>query len=413
MTIPVGCPNGMDRFRGKNMAISLRSDADGRPAVGPGSVAPPAALEPIAGYKLLKRIGRGAFGEVWKAEAPGGVLKAVKLVHGTLRSGIGDEALILQELKSLDAVKKVRHPYILSLDRYDLIDGQLVIIMELADCSLWDRYQSCLVRGRGIPRNELLAYLAEAAEALDVMNLRYRLQHSDIKPQNLFLVHHHIKVADFGLVKDLERLQAPGNCCFSPLYAAPELFAGAASSTADQYSLAIVYQELLTGRRPFDGKSPRQLLLQHMQQPPDVSPLPTGDQPAILRALAKNPGQRFASCGDLVQALRRASPERTTNVQASGSVPESVSMEADQANPGEQSEAMPDLREAHAAASAYARRQRSFCQVCPGCGYTGRLPHRFSGLRIRCRACQRTFVAGFSLCGAIHYRSGRVANSHA
>jgi serine/threonine protein kinase len=403
----------MDRLRRKDMAISSPSGADDRLAVGAGSVAPSAVLEPIAGYKLLKRIGRGAFGEVWKAEAPGGVLKAVKLVYGTLRSGVGDEALILQELKSLDAVKKVRHPYILSLDRYDLIDGQLVIIMELADCSLWDRYQSCLVRGPGIPRNELLAYLAEAAEALDVMNLRYRLQHSDIKPQNLFLVHHHIKVADFGLVKDLERLHAPGNCCFSPLYAAPELFAGATSSTADQYSLAIVYQELLTGRRPFDGKSPRQLLFQHLQQPPDVSALPTGDQAAVLRALAKDPGQRFASCGDLVQALRRASAERTTNVQASGRVPESVSIEAAQANPGEPSEARPDLGDAHAAASAYAR-QRSHCQVrCPGCGYTGRLSQRFMGLRIRCRACQAIFLAGSS--GAVdsttHDRSGRVATS--
>src|SRR5277367_6512324 len=119
-------------------------------------ITPSASVEPIAGYKLQKLLGRGAFGEVWKAEAPGGVLKAVKLVHGTLHSGVGDEALILQELKSLDAVKKVRHPYIPSLDRYDIVDGQLVIIMELADCSLWDRYQACLARGPGTPPNKLL-----------------------------------------------------------------------------------------------------------------------------------------------------------------------------------------------------------------------------------------------------------------
>lgn len=130
---------------------------------------------------------------------------------------------MLQEVKSLNAIKGVRHPYILSLDRYDLVDGQLVIIMELADCSLWDRYQQCVQQGRpGIPRSELLRYMAEAAEALDLMNLQHRLQHCDIKPQNLFLMHHHVKVADFGLVKDLGALRAQGNYCFSPLYAAPE-----------------------------------------------------------------------------------------------------------------------------------------------------------------------------------------------
>jgi len=345
---------------------------------------PCAAQEPIAGYRLLKLIGRGAFGEVWKAEAPGGILKAVKLVHGTLRSGVGDEALILQELKSLDAVKKVRHPYILSLDRYDVVDGRLVIIMELADCSLWDRYQACLAHGSGIPRNMLLSYLAEAAEALDLMNLRFRLQHSDIKPQNLFLIHHHIKVADFGLVKDLEGLQAPGNYCFSPLYAAPELFAGGASATSDQYSLAIVYQELLTGRRPFSGKSARELLFQHMQQAPDVSPLPPADRPAILRALAKEPGQRFASCGDLIGALRRASPESTARATAgAGSAP----VTAPAGRP------RPHLEKAGTAAAGYVV-ERGICQVrCPGCGYSGRLPKRFRGRRIQCRVCRSAFVA--------------------
>src|SRR5208337_4498143 len=106
-------------------------------------------------------------------------------------------------------VKTVRHPYILSLERYDVIDGQLIIVMELADRSLWDRFKECRAQGLpGIPRDELLSYMAEAAEALDLMNTQYQLQHLDIKPQNLFLVYQHVKVADFGLVKDLEGKQA-------------------------------------------------------------------------------------------------------------------------------------------------------------------------------------------------------------
>ena len=97
------------------------------------------------------------------------------------------------------------------------------------------------------------------------MNSTYQLQHLDIKPQNLFLVHNHVKVADFGLVKDLEGMQASVTGGVTPVYAAPETFDGWVSRFCDQYSLAIVYQELLTGQRPFTGTNVRQLILQHLQ----------------------------------------------------------------------------------------------------------------------------------------------------
>src|SRR5262245_38924051 len=92
-----------------------------------------AQAEPIPGYKLIDRLGIGGFGEVWKCEAPGGILKAIKFVHGTLHSIGSDESAVQQELRSLNRVKSVRHPYILSLERYDIVDGQLLIVMELAD----------------------------------------------------------------------------------------------------------------------------------------------------------------------------------------------------------------------------------------------------------------------------------------
>jgi serine/threonine protein kinase len=339
--------------------------------------------EPIPGYKLLAPLGKGGFGEVWKAEAPGGLLKAIKLVHGSLRSGHGEEVLVQQELKALTCVRGVRHPYILSMDRFDIIDGQLIIVMELADKCLSDRFNECVGQGMsGIPRDELLRYLDETAEALDLMNIQYKLQHSDIKPQNLFLVHHHIKVADFGLVKDLQGMKAMNNGGFSPLYAAPETFEGWVSAHSDQYSLAIVYQELLTGVRPFDGKNARQLLMQHMQAPPNLAPLPASDREVIGRALAKKPDERFPSCTDLVLALCRsslASPPPATKAPA-------VPAEKPAA-------AAPSTLQGTPPGGASGFYQLTFPAKCSGCGYMGRVPKTFKGRPVKCRECGAVFTA--------------------
>jgi serine/threonine protein kinase len=275
--------------------------------------------EPIPGYKLIERLGGGGFGEVWKAEAPGGLHKAIKFVFGDLGSTDDGSQRAEQELKALSRVKEVRHPYILSLERYDIIDGQLIIVMELAERNLWDRFKECRSQGLpGIPRDELLIYMEETAEALDLMNSTYQLQHLDIKPQNLFLMFQHVKVADFGLVKDLEGMQASVTGGVTPVYAAPETFDGWVSRFCDQYSLAIVYQELLTGQRPFSGNNVRQLILQHLQATPNLSSLPPGDQAVIARALAKVPDQRYPSCREMVRLLRQNSS------QASGEAPASA-----------------------------------------------------------------------------------------
>jgi eukaryotic-like serine/threonine-protein kinase len=267
------------------------------------------SAEPIPGYRLLERLGGGGFGEVWKAEAPGGLHKAIKIIHGDLRgSAVTDHSrLAEQELKALKRVQTIRHPYLLSLERYDVVDGRLVIVMELADCNLWDRFRECRAQGQGgLPRADLLRYMEEAAEVLDMMNNQHQLQHLDIKPQNLFLMYNHVKVADFGLVKDLEGMRAEITGGVTPVYAAPETFDGVVTRFCDQYSLAIVYQELLTGVRPFNGTTLQQLLMQHLQGSPNLTPLPLSDRGPIARALAKKPEDRFPTCLHLVKALQQS-----------------------------------------------------------------------------------------------------------
>jgi serine/threonine protein kinase len=263
-------------------------------------------VELIPGYRLLERLGQGGFGEVWKAEAPGGMLKAIKIIHGSLSNGGRDEAHVIQELKALQRVKTIRHPFVLSLERFDIVDGRLIIVSELADGTLFDRLQECRRQGQpGIPRDELLRYMGETAEALDLMNEQFQLQHLDVKPQNLFLLFNHVKVGDFGLVKDLQGMFAKLSSGVTAVYAAPETFGGVVSRYCDQYNLAIAFQELLTGQLPFNGSTARELMLQHTMGEPDLRALPPGDQRVIARALAKKPEERYPSCLDLVQALCR------------------------------------------------------------------------------------------------------------
>lgn len=271
-----------------------------------------AGSEPMPGYVLVEPLGRGGFGEVWKCEAPGGLLKAIKFVA----AGGKGEAL-RQELGAFEQIKAIRHPFLLTLERAELIDGDLVMVMELADGQLQDRCRDCLDAGLpGIPRDELLGYLADAAEALDVIGDRFGLQHLDVKPANLFLTSGRVKVGDYGLVSSLDVADGVPhgeNRGLTPKYVAPEVLRGSPSPRSDQYSLALVYQELVSGTFPYIARNPQHLMLQHVTARPDLSGLPECDRPVVARALAKKPDERFPSCLAFVRELMAADPGNGVN----------------------------------------------------------------------------------------------------
>ncbi len=268
--------------------------------------------EPLPGYRLISQLGKGGFGEVWKCLAPGGLAKAIKFVTDE-----EDPASLEQEYEAFQNIKGIRHPFLLTLERVELIGHELIMVMELADQNMAQRYEQCRAQGLpGIPRKELLRYMVDASEALDVLSDKHGLQHLDIKPANLFVLGDHIKVGDYGLVsKCLHTIENDGQVVsrgLTPRYVPPEVLDGIVDARSDQYSLALVFAEMLTGIHPFPGPSSKQFLLQHATSPPNLTHLGPSDQSAILRSLSKVPSERFPSCLAMVESILQPSLSQAT-----------------------------------------------------------------------------------------------------
>src|ERR1700733_4971589 len=146
-----------------------------------------------------------------------------------------------REIQALELIRTLRHPFLLQTQRYWALSDRVVMVMELADDSLDDWYRRCQAEGkRGLPGPELIAYLREAAEALDYMHSKGVL-HRDIKPGNLLRLSGHAKVADFGLARLQESRLMSATFCGTPVYMSPEMWQGKISVHSDQYSLAASY----------------------------------------------------------------------------------------------------------------------------------------------------------------------------
>jgi len=174
----------------------------------------------------------------------------------------------------------------------------------VADFTLRDRFEACRELGLpGIPRAELLYYLVDVARALDQLQEDEK-QHRNVSPQTILLDRGNATLRDpetavplvkGGTVKLSE--------CVTSAYGAPETFEARLSRSSDQYSLANVYQELLTGVRPLAAETLQELVMQHLTGTPNLTPLPESDQPVVGRALSKNPDDRYPSCVAFVQDL--------------------------------------------------------------------------------------------------------------
>lgn len=266
--------------------------------------------EPIAGYRLLAPLGRGGGGEVWNAVAPGGFPVALKFI--SLANKLGT-----LELHALEIVRHVRNPHLLAMFGSWQVGDRIVIAMELADGTLYDRFSECVSQGlQGIPGPEIHEFFRDAAKGIDFLNGPHHsldvkevlgIQHRDIKPKNLLMVGGGVKVADYGLARVLNHAQTGHTGSMTVAYAAPEFFKGVTSDRSDQYCLAVTYCHMRGGSLPFTGQD-AEIIAGHVFRSPDLSRLPEREREAVARALSKDPMQRWPSCRAFVDAVAGHEP---------------------------------------------------------------------------------------------------------
>jgi serine/threonine protein kinase len=220
-------------------------------------------------------------------------------------------SLVAGEVRVLRGLAELRHPNIIQLYAVVASAKYLVLVMERADCNLTDLHEAYLKEtGGNVPPEHALDLLDQAANALDFLATQklsgatHGLQHCDVKPTNLLMVGHRVKIADFGLCAGSGWHTHQKGWKGTRPYAAPELFNGTACAGTDQYALAVTFCELVMGERPF-WKS-IQADTPPSGMPIDLTKLREKEFPVISRALHPYPSSRWPSCKAFVQAMRKA-----------------------------------------------------------------------------------------------------------
>jgi serine/threonine-protein kinase len=288
------------------------------PPAPPAPATPP--TDPLVGtqvgsFRLVRLLGRGGMGTVYLAEHPAiGSKVAVKFLHESLAQNPQVVARFYDEAR---AVNLIGHENIVAIYDLNLLPpSRYYFVMEYLE----GETLSAAVRAHHLELPAALEVLLQLCDALQCAHER-GVVHRDLKPDNVFLVTrggrpHFVKLVDFGIAKLRDASATSGGrtsaglIVGTPEYMAPEQCDdGAIDARTDVYALGVMAFELLAGRLPFQGKTVTQLLLAHLQQkPPPLSQFVKGVDPelegAIMKALAKAPGERHADMARFADALR-------------------------------------------------------------------------------------------------------------
>jgi formylglycine-generating enzyme required for sulfatase activity len=260
-------------------------------------------------YRVQSVLGKGGMGTVYLAtderlSRP----VVVKVPHPSLLAEPGFAERFEREIKSLTALE---HPHVVKvLDAGQIGGVPFAVLQYLPGQSLTQRVKQ---KGGRLDPADVLEWLPGVADALDYIH-RQGMVHRDVKPGNvLFDAEGHVFLADFGIAKAIQAkdtgLTVTGQTPGSPDYMAPEAVkAGPVTPAYDQFSLAVVVYEALSGKLPFPGETPIDALV--VKQTSVARPLqglsaslPEASAKAVMRALEKDPAKRFASCRGFADAF--------------------------------------------------------------------------------------------------------------
>jgi serine/threonine protein kinase len=268
----------------------------------------------LAGYRLQAQVGAGGMAVVWRARDERlGRLVALKILAPALALDSEFRRRFIAESRAAAAVDD---PYIIPVYEAGQAEGVLFIAMRFVQGGDLRRI---LAREGALRPDRVVGFIVPVASALDAAH-RAGLVHRDVKSANILVDVQedrpdHVYLSDFGIVKGAglpAGLTGTKQFIGTPAYAAPEQIRGlAVDGRTDQYALACVTYELLTGVLPFEPGQGMQVLLAHLSQPaPSVVSrmpgLPGAADQVLARAMAKAPEQRYASCLDFADALREA-----------------------------------------------------------------------------------------------------------
>ena len=253
-------------------------------------------------YRLEELIGRGGMGVVYRASDPR--LKRAVALKLLAPEFAADDRFRQRFLSETERAASLEHPNVIPIHDAGEVDGQLYLVMRLADGG---DLKQLLAYEQKLRPDRALEVCGQIAAALDAAHAQ-GLVHRDVKPSNVLLNRGgHVYLADFGLSRRLSD-QAPGFdaglSLGTPAYVAPEQIEGKdIDGRADQYSLACLLHECLTGRTPFPRGSEAAVLFAHLEEPP---PAPPGLETVMRRALDKDPANRYPTCMDFIADARAA-----------------------------------------------------------------------------------------------------------
>jgi serine/threonine-protein kinase len=276
----------------------------------------------VGSYKVLEKIGEGGMGAVYKGVD---LMLEREVAIKALRPELARQPDVVERFRA-EAVTlaKLNHPNIATLYSFLRQGDDYFMIMEFVRGETLD---SVLQRSGSMPVDRAISLLCQALEGIDHAH-KMGIIHRDIKPANMMLTQTgSIKVMDFGIARVLgtARLTRQGSVIGTVEYMSPEQVRGEETDArSDIYSLGILLYEMLAGRVPFSHPSEYALMKRQIEEPPapprDFQPdIPAAVEAAVLRALAKNPGDRFQTAAAMRTDLLAATASRTSTEASTSS----------------------------------------------------------------------------------------------